>query len=43
MKKNQFGKIITKDINETSVQYLLGKIRSKGKEIKYENGRMLVT
>jgi len=34
MKKNQFGKILKKAINEKSVQYLIEKRKSKGKEIE---------
>ena len=40
MKKNQFGKILKKSINEKSVQYLLEKRKSKGKETNYYRLKM---
>ena len=40
MKKTQFGKMLKKSINEKSIQYLLEKRKSKGKEIIYSRLKM---
>ena len=40
MNKNQFRKILKRAIEEKALQYLLGKRRNKGKEIKYSCLRM---